>query len=199
MSQKIIETHNALKFKDYKKHLLERQIKHDTKYKNLCYKVLPWHNPLQPFPEEIKKWGLKDKTSIDLVKRILHESNTKAIIFPTVNTHSILFAKRLAFIRPQYTVESALNIYRARQEDEYDRTISILSKYTKVYPIAIDHLLLKTDTKEYFKLLDILEVPELENWKSMRYDYYNKILQPLKKIKDSDLDNRKERANLNEN
>tara|TARA_B100000768_G_C11254897_1_gene365906 strand:- start:323 stop:1105 length:783 start_codon:yes stop_codon:yes gene_type:complete len=184
--------HKAIKFKDFKQSLLERKISYDPDYKHICYKLIPWHNPLGSDDDEIKEWGLTDNTVEDLIARLIEESNTKALIIPEVNTSYQLFAKRLAFIRPRFTVESTYSNYQNRQARLYANTISTLRQFTKVHTIAIDKLLLRNDIDEYLKLLDILQVPALEGWTSLTNDYYTKILQPWENISNSELNNRLE-------
>ena len=74
---------------------------------NQCYKILPWHNPFQT-----EEWELDNETPAELCVRLISESNTKAIIVPQVEDNYELFAKRLAFIRSRFTVESAIEIYK---------------------------------------------------------------------------------------
>jgi hypothetical protein len=184
--------HNAFEFKNYRQRLLNKNIEHDSSYKHICYKLIPWHNPLGSDDDEIKEWGLTDNTVEDLIARIIEESNTKALIIPEANVSYQLFAKRLAFIRPRFTVEYALDTYENRVNQMYANTVSSLRKFTKVHTVAIDKLLLRNDIDEYLKLLDILEVPALEGWTSLTNNYYAKILQPWENIPNSELNNRQQ-------
>ncbi len=195
-SNKLVTTHN---FKDYKKHLIEKDIKHDPDYKNICYKILPWHNPIHTGnkgSQEIEKWGLKDKTAKDLILRILEESNTKAIIIPETDIYSSLFAKRLAFIRPNLTVQDAWQDYNTRKKTLYAEIVSNVSKYVKVHTLFIDKLILKNDINEYSKLLDILQVPELENWTNYTTECCNTIFEPWTNFTNDQLDNRPETRDI---
>ena len=187
----------SIKFKDFRKNLVVKNIKHERDYTNLCYKIIPWHNPIHTEPEEIKRWELKDKNSTDLVKRIVRESNTKAVIIPETDVYSSIFAKRFAFIRPEFTVKKALDIYKARKEYEYQQTAEILSNYVKVHRLFIDKIVIKNDREEYLKLLDILQVPELEDWSSHTSDYYKTFFKPWETILNSELNKRPETKQLN--
>lgn len=189
-SKNLMTTH---KLKDHKKHLVKKLITHDPNYKNICYKIIPWHNPIHTqnnFSQHVKKWKLKDKTSSDLILRILEESNTKAVIIPETDIYCSLFAKRLAFIRPELTVQDAWKDYNSRKKELYADIVSRVSEYVKVHKLFIDKLILNNDINEYSKLLDILQVPELENWISHTTECYNTIFKPWTTFTNEELDNR---------
>lgn len=157
---------------------------------NQCYKILPWHNPFQT-----EEWELDNETPAELCVRLISESNTKAIIVPQVEDNYELFAKRLAFIRSRFTVESAIEIYKNRQDRMYESTKLQMQEFVTVHTIAIDKLILHNDKTEYHKLIEILNVPALEDWTTHTTKYYNKIFSPWKNISAEQLDSRVETIN----
>lgn len=154
---------------------------------NQCYKTLPWHNPFQLEDNE-----LENETVEQLAHRIIKDSNTKAIIIPQVEISYQLFAKRLAFIRPRFTVKTAMEIYENRINRMYKKTVKLVEQVTTVHTIAVDKLILRDDNVEYNKLLDILQVPALDNWKALTNECYTTIYSPWEHIQNSELDNRPE-------
>lgn len=182
-------------FKDYRQHLHNNKVNHNKDYKHICYKILPWHNPFH-----LEDHELENETVKELASRIVKESNTKAVIIPQVEVSYQLFARRLAFIRPRFTVNDAYEIYKNRIARAYENTYSMVSNVVPVHTIAIDKLILRSDEDEYNKLLDILQVPALDNWKSLMDEYYIKILSPWEHVHTHELDNREEtRKNSKEN
>ena len=189
----------SLEFKDFKKNLEVKNITHERDYINLCYKIIPWHNPIHTDRvgyTELKKYGI-ELTADNFIKKIIRESNTKAVIIPETDIYSSIFAKRLAFIRPEFTVGRALDIYKARKEYLYQEIAENVSKYVTVHRLFIDKLVIKNDREEYLKLLDILQVPELEDWTSHTGDYYKKFFKPWENILNSALNKRPETKQLN--
>lgn len=181
------ENESAFEFKDYRQRLTDQHITHNKDYKHICYKILPWHNPFHLEDDE-----LENETVKELATRLVKESDTKAVIIPQVEVSYQLFARRLAFIRPRFTVEKAIEIYKNRIQRSYKNTTSQVSNVVPVHTIAIDKLILRSDEDEYSKLLDILQVPALDNWKSLMNDYYTKILSPWEHVYTQELNNRKE-------
>jgi hypothetical protein len=161
---------------------------------DLAYKIVPWHNPFQCNLEEMPD-GM---SPTQMCKQLLEETNTDAIIIPRVEVSYKLFAKRLAFIRPRFTVEETEKYYRQRMEKSYNNTITQMREAIpgiKIHTIAIDKLILQNDVSEYQKLLDILKVPALDNWTSYTNNYYEKIFAPWEHIKSEELNIRPETLN----
>lgn len=160
----------AFGFTDFEKNLIEKQISYNKDFYSICYKLIPWHNPFQANNNE-----LENETNEQLASRLITESNTKAIIIPQVEVSYQVFAKRLAYIRPRISVEDAINDYKNRINKQYMNTVSQIEKITTVHTIAIDKLVLHNNEQEYNKLINILQVPALENWKQLTYQYYIEV------------------------
>lgn len=156
-------------------------------YKIICYKILPWHNPFQVNDDE-----LENETQEELCTRLLKDSNTKLIITPQAEISYHLFAKRLAFIRPRFTVEQCMAAYENRVSRSYNNTLTNMRKHIPVHVVAIDKLILRNDEDEYNKLIEVIDVPALDNWKTFTNRYYTKIFEPLVHIKNEELNNRPE-------
>jgi hypothetical protein len=77
----------------------------------------------------------------------------------------------------------------------YESTKMQMQEFVTVHTIAIDKLILHNDKTEYYKLIEILNVPELEDWTTHTTKYYNKIFSPWKNISAEQLDSRVETIN----
>jgi len=156
-------------------------------YDNVCYKILPWHNPFQVDDDE-----LENETQEELCIRLLKDSNTKLIITPQVEISYQIFAKRLAFIRPRFTVEQCISSYKNRMRRSYNNTLTEMRKHIPVHVVAIDKLILRNDVDEYNKLIDVLDIPAMDNWTTHTNHYYTSIFAPLTLIDSDSLNNRPE-------
>ena len=85
-----------------------------------------------------------------------------------------------------------MEIYENRINRMYKNTVKLVEQVTTVHTIAVDKLILRNDNVEYNKLLDILQVPALENWKALSNECYTTIYSPWEHIQNSELDNRPE-------
>ena len=77
----------------------------------------------------------------------------------------------------------------------YESTKLQMQEFVTVHTIAIDKLILHNDKTEYHKLIEILNVPALEDWTTHTTKYYNKIFSPWKNISAEQLDSRVETIN----
>ena len=183
----------SIKFADIKPNLYNDQYfkynkESNPDYNHICYKILPWHNPLSMNPEDCTQGLTPTETCVSL----LEDSNTDAIIMPVVEKDYELFAKRLAFIRPRFTVQSARDSYLNRLNRLYDNHLQQMRVFATVHTVAVDKLIIHNDETEYNKLVNILQQPALENWKDLTTDYYNTIFAPLIDINDQTFDSREE-------
>lgn len=166
-------------------------------YSSVCYKVLPYHNPFSVGPNEVD--DLDQHSFADL---LIEQSNTNLVIIPIIKSDYELFAKRLAFIRPRFTVDTARDIYKHRIDKIYDNNILGTQSHVDVLTVCVDQLIIHQDYNEYSNLCRALGQPELDNWKDIVADYYNTVYAPWADIDDNHLDSRPETLeskNKNEN
>jgi hypothetical protein len=158
-------------------------------YRNFCYKLIPFHNPISTGLNELKELDIENKNKF--LQRIIAESNTSTILYPTVTTELEIFAKRLAFIRPQYTVNETRNFYAERKNIIYNRNKNYMKTIcNNVVTVEIDKLVIHQDLDTYKKLCNELKILPNKNWKAIAKSYYETIYLPLENIDSNRLDSR---------
>ena len=180
------EDHKIFSFSEYLQYIHDNK-KATASHSKLCYKILPWHNPIQTSQEEFDT----NETPEQVCTRLLKDSNTDCVIIPQVEVSYKLFAFRQAFIRPRHTVEACMESYKRKIKEEYKTIAGRVNELVPVHTVAIDKLILRNDEEVYKDLIDILGVPPLPNWKSYTNDYYDKIFRPWENVDPSQLNNRK--------
>ena len=156
-------------------------------YSKFCYKILPWHNPIQTGQHEFPT----NETPEQVCTRLLKDSNTDCVIIPQVEISYKLFAFRQAFIRPRHTVEACMESFKLKIDKEYKTIADKVNELVPVHTVAIDRLLLRNDEEVYKNLIDVLEVPPLPNWKAHTNHYYDTIFRPWENVDPSELNSRK--------
>lgn len=175
----------GLSFADHLTHVANEGYTNED-YSKFCYKILPWHNPIQTNQHEFPT----NETPEQVCTRLLKDSNTDCVIIPQVEISYKLFAFRQAFIRPRYTVAECMKSFELKIKEEYKTIADKVRQLSPVHTVAIDKLIIDNDEKVYKELIDILEVPALPNWKEYANNYYDMILRPWENIDFSMLDNR---------
>ena len=183
-----VQDNRSLKFADHIEYITNSS---DDTYSKFCYKILPWHNPIQTDQNEFPT----RETPEQVCARLIKDSNTKVIIIPQVEVNYKLFAVRMAFIRPRHTVAECMKFFEQKIEYEYKTIVDKVCQLSPVHTIAIDKLIIDNDEEVYKELIDLLEVPALPNWKEYTNNYYDIILRPWENIDVSMLDNRTQISN----
>lgn len=158
-----------------------------SSYTNVCYKVLPFHNPFSISDNEVE--GYDQHSFADM---LVKQSNTNKIIIPIIKSDYELFAKRLAFIRPRFSVETARDIYKHRINRLYNNNITGTQQHADVVIINVDQLIIHCSEEEYQKLCTAIDQPALYNWKELVQNYYKTVYEPWIHIDDAELNNRDE-------
>lgn len=141
-------------------HPNERENEPDIRwgFDKLAFKVQPYHE----FYGEGLKHEETDVWKTD-VEFVLKESNCNQVIVPVCK--EVLYTEiynRLTAIRPNYTVD----------KDPKEWYNSVLYEYianelnVPVLPLDIGKILSGNDS-EYRRLIQVLDVPELDNWKTL--------------------------------
>lgn len=155
---------------------------------DICYKSMPYHNPLNLSDSEIEDTTI---TVQELAEFILSESSTSYIVYPIISEqHLDIFAKRYAFIRPQYTTAHAAGLYQARVHTDYSKYTEKFNKLCSTVTIDVGKLIIDSDGDTYCKLTTELNLHPINNWKSLVKEYYDSIFEPLQHISNEMLDNR---------
>ena len=183
----IFNDSKILSFSEYLQHIPIVDPTAATSYSKLCYKLLPWHNPIQTNQDEFDT----NETPEQVCTRLIEDSNTDCIIIPQVEISYKLFAMRQAFIRPRHLVEGCMQSYAQKIEHEYKTISDRVRKLAPVHIVAIDKLILRNDEDVYKDLINLLGVPPLPNWKEHTNYYYHTIFRPWENVDPSELNNRK--------
>jgi len=132
-------------------------------YDNLAFKVQPYHEFFGP--------GMNTTDAHAAARFVLAQSNCKQVIVPLAD--SVFFEpiyNRLVAIRPQMLIDkNPKNWYNKELYTHIEKEIGV-----PVLRLDIGKIFNIDDT-EYEKLLEVLSVPALSNWKELVNDCVNEI------------------------